>query len=195
MAQPKQAPASLQLVAIFSRHASVLDWASQRVAESWGTLVLQSPRFDHSETTYYAAEMGAGLIKQFVIVDGLYDPAGLSASKLASNDWEREIADTGKYAEARPLNVDPGYLTLTKLVLASAKDRAHRIYLHSGIYAEECLYYLDQRWQSRPWTYPDYQRADFQQFFSEARELLKRKVNSAATAVSSGRIAGGESAR
>jgi hypothetical protein len=43
-----------------------------------------------------------------------------------------------------------------------------------GIYAEECLYYLDGSWQARPWTYPDYRRADFQAFFGEARELLIR---------------------
>ena len=61
-------------------------------------------------------------------------------------------------------------------MLASAKDRAHRIYLADGIFAEECLYYLDHRWQARPWTYPDYQRADFQAFFVQAREFLKQLI-------------------
>jgi len=176
MAVPKPPPPTLQLVAIFSRHAEALDWARQRVSDQWGTLALASPSFDHSETSYYASEMGSGLQKQFLIVDGFYDPACLPSSKLASNAWELELAAAGGYAEPRPLNIDPGYITLTKLVLASAKDRAHRIYMADGIYAEECLYYLDQRWQSRPWTYPDYQREDFQAFFIEARELLKRQI-------------------
>lgn len=173
MAQPKPPPATLQLVAIFSRHASALDWARDRISQQWGAIALTSPRFDHSETTYYAADMGSGLMKQFLVVDGLYDPARLPHSKLQSNAWEEQLSRSGEYAEARPLNIDPGYVTLTKLVLASCKDRAHRIYLSDGIYAEECLYYLGAAWQSRPWTYPDYQRPDFQAFFEEAREALK----------------------
>jgi len=125
--------------------------------------------------------MGPGLLKQFLIVEPFYDPARLPKSKLESNVWEAELSARGCYPELRPLNIDPGYLTVTKLVLASAKDRAHRIYMADGIYAEECLYYLDHRWQSRPWTYPDYQRVDFQAFFVEARELLKRQIQASAT--------------
>ncbi len=181
MAEPKPPPPTLQLVAIFSRYEAALDWAQDQVDANWGTVAIASARFDHSETTYYQTEMGPELLKQFLIVDGFYDPARLPSSKLESNAWEAELAGTSCYPEPRPLNVDPGYLTLTKLVLASAKDRAHRIYMSDGIYAEECLYYLDHRWQSRPWTYPDYQRADFQAFFIEARDLLKRRIQASAT--------------
>ncbi|MEZ6134479.1 MAG: DUF4416 family protein [Pirellulaceae bacterium] len=179
MAVPHAPPPTFQLVAIFSRHQNVLDWAVERIADRWGAIALLSQRFDHSETTYYQAEMGSDLKKQFAIVSGNYDPARLAESKLQSNAWENELSDSKRFPEARPVNIDPGYLTLTKLVLASAKDRAHRIYLSNGIYAEECLYYLDRRWQSRPWTYPDYTRPDFQAFFVEARELLKRRIGEA----------------
>ena len=37
----------------------------------------------------------------------------------------------------RRVNLDAGYLCLAKLVLASTKDHAHRIYLRDGIYAED----------------------------------------------------------
>ncbi|MCA9126503.1 MAG: DUF4416 family protein [Planctomycetales bacterium] len=183
MAEPKPPAPSIMLVAIFSRHRTALDWALERIAQTWGRLALCSDRFDHGETNYYQPTMGSGLTKQFVIVDGLYDPAQLSDSKLESNRWEAELAAANRFSELRPLNIDPGYITLTKLVLASAKDRAHRIYLKQGIYAEQCLYYLDHRWQARPWTYPDYQRDDFQTFFSQAREHLKRLVLSQPSAI------------
>ncbi len=146
--------------------------------QSWGNIVLQSEAFEHDETEYYAREMGQELRKQFFILDGCYDPAKLATAKLESNRWEQQVAQAANYPEIRPVNMDPGYLTLHKLVLASAKDRAHRIYLRDGIYAEECLYYLDQRWQPRPWTYPDYTREDFQRFFEQARELLKQMIAS-----------------
>ena len=76
--------------------------------------------------------------------------------------------------EPRPLNLDPGYLTLGKLVLASTKDFAHRIYLSRGIYAEVTLQYRHRRWEHHQYTFPDYRREDYQQFFSECREGMKR---------------------
>ncbi|MEM7479410.1 MAG: DUF4416 family protein [Planctomycetota bacterium] len=182
MAKPKAPPPTLQLVAVFSRHEQAVQWAMKRIETNWGEIGLKSEIFDHSETNYYAAEMGEGLQKQFAIVsssalgNGFYDPAKLAVHKLQSNQWELELAENANYPSQRPVNIDPGYLTLTKLVLASAKDRAHRIYLSDGIYAEESLYYLDRRWQSRPWTYPDYQRKDFHTFFEQAREFLKDKI-------------------
>jgi len=120
--------------------------------------------------------MGPGLKKQFLVFDGSFDPQHLPKRKLESNQLEEQLARLGTFAELRPVNIDPGYLTLTKLVLASAKDRAHRLYMADGIYAEECLYYLDGSWQARPWTYADYRRADFQVFFVEARKILKRSM-------------------
>lgn len=174
MATPKPPPDCVRLVAVFSRYEPVINLCRERMAAKWGTITLTSPLFDHSETSYYEAEMGDQLKKQFWITEGLYEPSQLAADKLQSNAWEAEIAAEMNSPEPRPVNMDPGYLTLTKLVLASAKDRAHRIYLSNGIYAEECLYYLDHRWQSRPWTYPDYQRADFQDFFITVRNHLKQ---------------------
>ena len=177
MAHPHLPAPSLLFAAVFSRHETALDWAERQLSEAWGQVQLRSPRFDHSETKYYEAEMGPGLLKQFLVFRGWFDPQKLPACKLQSNALEVELAEGGTFAERRPVNIDPGYLTLTKLVLASAKDRAHRLYLADGIYAEQCLYFLDGAWQPRPWTYPDYCREDFRAFFVEARELLKSSMS------------------
>jgi hypothetical protein len=176
MAKPKPPPECVQLVAVFSRDTTAIDWACSKIANAWGAIALQSPRFDHSETRYYEREMGTDLKKQFFVMDGFYDPSRLARNKLQSNEWEQEFAERTNSDVQRPVNIDPGYLTLTKLVLASAKDRAHRIYLHSGIYAEECLFFLDGRWQARAWTYPDYRRTDFQHFFGEVRDMLRQII-------------------
>lgn len=183
MAQPKPAPDALLFAAVFSRHVAALDWAREQIESKWGSVCLASPAFDHSETSYYENEMGSGLRKQFLVVEGKYDPANLATTKLESIAWETELASGNsnaefRFSETRPLNIDPGYLTLSKLVLASAKDRAHRIYLRDGIFAEECLYYVGGEWLARPWTYPDYQRQDFQAFFSDIRDLLKHTIAS-----------------
>ena len=66
-------------------------------------------------------------------------------------------------------------LAYAKLVLASTKDRDHRIYLDRGIFAENTLFFRSGQWQIRPWTYPDYQQADYHQFLMECRDLLRRQ--------------------
>ncbi len=163
------------LCAIISRHSDALTWAKQKLEAHWGPLLLTSPEFDFSETGFYTATMGSELRKQFVCFQpGTFDPANLADYKLQSNAWEKEYAALGMHPEPRPLNLDPGYLTEAKLVLATTKDRDHRIYLRDGIYAEVSLLWLRGAWTAERWTYPDYRREDFQKFFTECREELRR---------------------
>jgi hypothetical protein len=162
----------LLLVAITSRHVAALDWARERIAAQHGPLALTSDAFDFTETDYYTATMGGELKKQFVTCASLIDPGDLPRIKRATNEWEAEYAALGYHSEPRPLNLDPGYITPAKLVLASTKDHAHRLYLADGIYAEITLAYRAREWQPFDWTYPDYRRGDFQQFFTAAREYL-----------------------
>lgn len=168
------APAPVMLLlAAFSRHAAALDWAQRRAAEAWGPIALASPRFSFEETSYYEPTMGPGLQKCFWAFEQLIDPGTLAAIKIQTNAWELEYAKESGQGEPRPLNLDPGYLTPAKLVLASTKDHAHRLYLSDGIYAEVTLFYKDRRWQHRDWTFPDYRRTDYQQFFADCRRALR----------------------
>lgn len=163
----------LLLVAASSRNAEALAWGLERSKAAFGHAEV-SEAFDFTETNYYDAEMGVGLKKQFWVFSTPIDPGRLAAIKLATNAWEAEYSGMARTPEPRPLNLDPGYLTLAKLVLASTKDHAHRIYLADGIYAEVTLSYRKGAWQPFEWTYPDYRRGDFQAFFTRCRELLRR---------------------
>lgn len=170
-------PPALLLMAVFSRHASALCWARQRAEECWGSIALESPAFEFVETSYYHRQMGSGLRKQFFLFDGGFDPAELAERKLIANAWEAEYARTAAHPEPRPLNIDPGYITLGKLVLASTKDFAHRVYLGRGIYAEVTLFYKHKSWCHHEFTFPDYRRGDYHQFFSQCRHLLKQRIH------------------
>ncbi len=175
MGQANSASPVLLILAAFSRHAEALVWAREKTDSMWGPVALASPAFEFSETDYYAATMGAGLRKQFFAFEKLIDPGRLAEIKLQTNAWEQQYAAVAKHAESRPLNLDPGYITLAKLVLASTKDHAHRIYLGQGIYAEITLHFRHGDWQPTQWTYPDYRRPDFQEFFTACREYLKER--------------------
>ncbi len=166
-------PPVLVVMAAFSRHTAALEWAAEQATIEWGPVALTSLPFSFVETDYYAATMGTGLQKQFVAFERLMDPGLLPSLKHQTNTWEVEYARSAGHVEARPLNLDPGYITNAKLVLASTKDHAHRIYLEQGIYAEVTLHYRHRRWQPREWTYPDYRRADYHTFFDQCRNYLR----------------------
>ena len=176
MGQESPPSRALLLLAAFSRHQAALAWARERAVAAWGPVAGQSPTFEFDQTDYYQATMGKGLKKVFFSFIETIDPGRLAEIKLVTNAWEQEYAEASEHAEARPLNLDPGYLTLGKLVLASTKDFCHRIYLDRGIYAEVTLFYRHRRWEHHPWTFADYRREDYQQFFSECRDYLHRKL-------------------
>jgi len=166
-------PAALPLLAIISRHPAALAWSVERAVGFWGPVGARSPTFDFRETDYYTATMGPELKKTFLVFERPGDAGELAAWKQQTGDWEAEYAALGQHPEPRPLNLDPGYLTLAKLVLASTKDHAHRIYLGQGMFAEVTLYFRHGSWQFRDWTFPDYRRDDYRQFFLQARGLLR----------------------
>jgi hypothetical protein len=102
----------------------------------------------------------------------LVDPADLAAIKQQTNDLEWSLAQ----GEHRRVNIDPGYVSLGKLVLASTKDHGHRLYLGWGIYGEVTLTYQQGRFRPWPWTYPDYASDRYCTLFGEIRKRYKAQA-------------------
>lgn len=169
----------LFFIAGFSSAEGPLEWARARAEATFGPIELESPYFQFSEfTKYYEREMGERLLKRFWAFRTLVDPGELAAAKCLTNAWEEEAKNIfgSENPGRRPLNLDPGYIDLGKLVLASTKDFSHRIYLRDGIFAEVTLIYTKKSWQSLPWSYADYQSDDYQRFFTVAREYLADEI-------------------
>lgn len=178
MGEPRPHPPVLLLLAAFSRHESALAWARHRATTAWGPLWQASPVFDFVQTDYYNATMGPGLKKILLAFEHLIDPAQLVAHKHQTNRWEQEYAQQHPAAETRPLNLDPGYLSEAKLVLATTKDRNHRLYLEQGIFAEVTLHYQRKHgWSPQPWTYADYRLPAYHEFFDRCRQFLRSRIH------------------
>jgi Domain of unknown function (DUF4416) len=126
--------------------------------------------FDH--TDYYTPEFGPGLVRQIVTFERLVDPADLSTIKRRTNDLEQSLVA----GERRRVNIDPGYVSLGKLVLASTKNHGHRLYLGQGIYGEVTLTYQHGRFHPWPWTYPDYASDEYCALFDKIRERYKAQL-------------------
>lgn len=167
----------LLILAAFSRYTDALDWTLQHAVEHWGPIALATDYFAFEDTSYYQRSMGSGLRKTLVAFERLVDPAVLVEVKHQTNHWEEAYRAVANWPEARPLNLDPGYLTAAKLVLATTKDRDHRLYLDRGIYAEVTLHFRrGMGWQPRDWTYPDYRRAAYHEFFTRCRTYLRERL-------------------
>ncbi len=176
MGQIREVRPALRLLGAFSRHETALAWTRQVAEQRWGTMALASEPFEFDDTAYYEPTMGADLKKIFFAFEELMDPAELVEVKHISNQLETRFATEHATGESRPLNLDPGYITEAKLVLATTKDRDHRIYLDRGIYAEVTLHYHAGAWRTRPWTYPDYQQVAYHHFFTRCREYLRSRL-------------------
>jgi hypothetical protein len=169
----------LLVVAAFSRHPAALDWAAGRLVEEFGPVGLASAEFDFEQTAYYEATMGPGLRKRLIAFQELVEPDGLPVTKRRCLALEAECAATAAYLEPRPLNLDPGFLSAEKLILATTKDQAHRIYLRDGIFAEVTLRYADGRFVAWPWTYADYQLPLVLDFLKKARTYYRQRQRAA----------------
>lgn len=157
--------------------------AIRLLVEYFGPTDLVSGTWSFDSTDYYELEMGEGLQRQFVSFERLIDPGQLAQQKILSNELERRICtECGLLPDQRRVNLDPGYLSLSKLVLATTKDYSHRLYLRDGIFAESTLHFEAGRWMPWPWTYPDYAGDSYHEFFVQVRELYKAKLNARAQA-------------
>ena len=97
------------------------------------------------------------------------DPTLLANAKVFTNSVEADFSLNGR----RRVNLDPGLLFPGRLILATTKDRAHRIPLRDGIFAELTLLYEKGGWKPLPWTYPDYRTPEYAEALTRMREILR----------------------
>jgi len=158
--------------AIFFKEEKYFELSKRILEKRFGEIDLTSKIFDFNHTDYYKEEMGESLKKVFVSFKKLVDLEKPFRFKIMTGKIERKFLENGK----RKVNIDPGYIELSKLILFSTKNYSHRIYLGKGIFAEVTLIYKNKSFQILPWTYPDY-REDFAiEFFNKVRDLYKEQL-------------------
>jgi hypothetical protein len=176
MGEPLQPPPVLLVIAAFSRHLDALALARQWLEHAYGPIALTSPLYEFNQTRYYEEAMGPNLRKQLFAFQELVAEDCLPEVKLLTNALEAEILSPGSFPEPRPLNLDPGILTEGKFLLATTKDKDHRLYLRSGIYAEVTLRYHAGAYEPWPWTYADYRLPEVRNFLREARQYYRQRL-------------------
>lgn len=165
----------IRFCAVISNDHSLRQHAIERLETQWGKTACRSDALPFEAGGYYSDAMGTGLEKELVALGSPIDPSDLADWKRWTNEIEREFAGAD-WPDKRPLNLDPGYITQAKLVLATTKDRDHRIYLRDGMFAEITLTYTAKRWIHHRWTYPDYRTEAVAEFATRCRNLLRQHL-------------------
>lgn len=163
------------IVGMLSGNEGLFKEVEAELEEELGLIDLTSRIIPFNFTNYYEEDMGRGIVRKFVGFERLIEPGRLAPIKVFTNRLEEDFSKRYPHPN-RPINLDPGYIGGSKLVLASTKDFAHRIFIGEGIYAEVTLRYMGGRFEPLPWTYPDYKTAEYLEFFSRARELYMNKL-------------------
>ncbi len=99
------------------------------LVEEFGPIDYESREFDFTFTDYYVPEMGSGIKRFFYSFVNLVNPDQLPGIKIRTNELEERFAADGN----RKINLDPGLLSLSSLILATTKNNVHRIPLPKGI--------------------------------------------------------------
>ena len=147
-----------------------LRWTVERLAEIWGVPEFLSSPVSFDRTNYYD-EISPNLTRVFACFPGLVEAGGLA-------DWKHQAIELEAMSRkpVRAVNIDPGYIDGARLILASTKDHAHRIYLRDGIFAEVTMRYRFRKWQAFDYTFPDFASGVYDEFLLRTRRLWLEEV-------------------
>jgi hypothetical protein len=158
------------IVGVLAASLALLEEARTAVAEAIAPIASASDPRRWTESAYYAAEMGPEIWRQYLACDRRMAPDALGELKRLTGRLE----ERWRGPRGRAINLDPGYLDLLRVVLASTKDAAHRVAIGPGLWAEATLHFERGTFAPWPYTYPDYAGADARAFFTGVRELFRR---------------------
>jgi len=165
--KPKEPDPAKLFMSLIVTEETVFSQGLEDLRMIFGEIDSISQKFPFNLTDYYTKEMGPRLFRRFVTFERLIFIPSLPDIKQATNRIEEKYAvPSGN----RRVNIDPGYLCLEHVVLATTKGYTHRPYLREGIYADLTLIYQNKSFRPLEWTYPDYRQDEIIGLFNQFRK-------------------------
>jgi hypothetical protein len=176
MAAAKEYPLVIPFCAIMFCDKSLCEKALKLLENELGETAKICDETDFSKKTdYYENEMGKNIKKIYIVFKNPMKREHLSELKLKTNEIERDFSEKGISGQKRQINLDPGYITKDKFVLASAKDYFHRIAIGNGIFAETTIHFAaNDKIRRFSWTYNDYLTLQVQELLVFGRHLANK---------------------
>ena len=165
MSIPKESTEVKLVSSLFSTEDDLIRNVIKEMEGHFGSVDWVSEKLVFDRTEYYAKEMGWPLFRRFISFSELISPDYLVDIKLLTNT----IENGHLVKKRRKINIDPGYISLERLVLATGKNYTHRIYLDKGVFADLTLVFHGGTFMPLIWTYPDYANEKFIRYFNMVR--------------------------
>jgi hypothetical protein len=168
-------PLSVKLfIGMLSPEPALFITCTEILTHEYGPIELESEVVSWINTDYYRKEMGGNILRKFVFFTQVMDPGKLPSVKHFTIDIEGRFAKHEGNFLRRRINIDPGYVTEAKVVLATTKDYAHRLYIGDNLYGEVTLRYSTKARSFMPheFTYPDFRTEYYLALFNKARKNL-----------------------
>jgi hypothetical protein len=173
--EPKPAKLFMSLIALKD---DMLHQGMEDLRFAFGEIDFISESLPFNFTDYYSDEMGKDLFRHFITFESLISIPLLPEIKQTTNRLEEKYSTP---AGNRRINIDPGYLCLGHVILATTKGYTHRPYLREGIYADLTLIYRNKSFQPFEWTYPDYRQEEVIKLFNQFRKKYLEDLNGRAS--------------
>jgi hypothetical protein len=174
----KEAKAVKLIIGILAADHQSLHAAIEAIDAKFGKTDMVSEVWPFDKTDYYKDQTGLHILRQFVSIERLIDPGLLAKIKHKTNKLEQKLAKSLAHPVPRPVNLDPGIIEPSKLVLATTKNFSHRIYIGKKMYAEVTLIFDKGNWRPLEHTYPDYRQQCYFDFFAKVRTRLLEQIKS-----------------
>ena len=163
------------IIGVIYNDMEVYERAMAMLNEAFGEVDFESERFSFSKefSDYYDGELGGEGMRVILSFRETVDPSRQAEIKIFTNKIEETFSVNGN----RRINLDPGFISSGRLMLATTKKIGFRIPLKDGIYTELTLFWAKGGWHKLPWTYRDYQSERVQKFLTKVRKayLSERK--------------------
>ena len=188
MGKARKPKAVKLIIGMLAKSQKLFDIAEEFFIKEFGPIDYKSLVISFGYTDYYKKEMGSPLKRKFISFKKTISPEKIAKIKLLTNSIEEKLAVKINSSRLRSknivrvspstllgvnfasrelpnlrrrINIDPGYVSDSKLILATTKDYFHRIYLNYGIYAEVTLKWRKSSFEPLEWTYPDYRSREY----------------------------------
>ena len=120
--------------------------------KEYGDIDFEDEEYDFDFTDYYLVEFGAKPKKRFVLFKKKIDSGDIVQIKLNTIETENQLKVEGK----RMINIDPGYITDSEVVVPSTKPLPHRTYAGRGIVLDKQLGFENGKVITFRHTFADY---------------------------------------
>ncbi len=174
----QKSPTPVKLViAMLAKDKKLFDKIEEFFVDEFGDIDYRSPALSFNHTDYYKEEMGAQLKRRFISFKKAILPDEITDIKITTHIIEKKFSSQKGNSLNRRINIDPGYISASKFILATTKDYYHRIYIKNGIYAEVTLRWKNGTFQPFEWTYPDYKTKQYLKILNDIRSNYMKEAH------------------